>query len=170
MTPIEENLRVQDIFDLLDKDVRLKLLSKLIKRETARLENLEAQVEASRRRVKDFSDLLNQYGSEGGEEDSGSELEKESVQGIFPNRMKENYKQLLLWLAEAPGGRNWDEIVRYCAENQNMDERKISFFVANYRSARYGLLKTSNGVVSITSRGLTYLRREGLLKDEEGNT
>ena len=102
-------------------------------------------------------------------EDSVSVPEEQSAQGTFPNRMRRSYKQLLLWIAEAPSGRAWDEIVRYCAENQDMDERRISFFVANYRSVRYGLLKTSNGTVSITPRGMMYLRREGLLKDDEMN-
>ena len=183
MTLKENGPRLQDILELLDKEVRLQLISRLIEKDTAALEELKTQAEVKRKRLKILSDLLDRYSSEEPEKDSESVSEKvkvskedsvsvpeeQSAQGTFPNRMRRSYKQLLLWIAEAPSGRAWDEIVRYCAENHDMDERRISFFVANYRSVRYGLLKTSNGTVSITPRGMMYLRREGLLKDDEMN-
>lgn len=137
-----------------EKNARLQAVQKLIEKETSTLRELEARVKTTRERLEALLELQKLYSS------------GEPEQGVFPTRMRENYKQFLLWIAEAPDGRTREEIAHYCSESKTLDERKASFFVANYRSVRYGLLETNNGIVSITRRGMMYLRREGLLKDE----
>ncbi len=130
-------------------DPLIQNVEALLEAERERREELLAQIAEIDTRIMDLKRLY-PTAFKGSQAPSGS--------GGMPSRMKPTNLMLLKWLSAFPNGAPLGDILRYCEENDLMDERFLRIFIRNYKGRRYGLIGGDlSGNIYVTEKGRLFL-------------